>query len=326
MIDPIRWGIIATGNIAHKLAHDIKTMPDAQLMAVGSRSRESADAFAQEFGIPHAYASYEEVANDPDVDVVYVATPNDLHAGNVRACIEAGKAVLCEKPFTLNAAQAKPLIELARRKRVFLMEAMWSRFIPTHRKLYDMVRTGALGEIRMIQGDFGFKAEYDPANRLFNPARGGGALLDLGVYPIALTVRLLGAPDTISGHVTMTESGVDEQSAVVLGYKSGALAVLTSSAAVQTFNEARVFGTKGRARLEEPFWKADQLSTYIEHQEQHYVLPREDWGYQYQLEEVHRCMRAGEIESPGMPHADTMTILTIMDTLRAQWGMKYPGE
>jgi predicted dehydrogenase len=326
VIDPIRWGIIATGNIAHKLAHDIKSMPDAQLMAVGSRSQESADAFAQEFGIPHAHGTYEGVANDPDVDVVYIATPNDLHAENVRACIEAGKAVLCEKPFTLNAAQAKPLIELARSKGVFLMEAMWSRFIPTHRKLYDMVRTGALGDIRMVQADFGFKAEYDPENRLFNPARGGGALLDLGVYPIALTVRLLGAPDTISGHVTLAASGVDEQSAVVFGYASGAFAVLTSSAGVQTFNEARVFGTKGRARLEEPFWKADQLSTYIEHQEQHYVLPREDWGYQYQLEEVHRCMRAGEIESPGMPHADTLTILTIMDTLRAQWGVKFPGE
>jgi predicted dehydrogenase len=266
------------------------------------------------------------VVNDPDIDVVYIATPNDLHAENVRACIEAGKAVLCEKPFTLNAPQARPLIELARRKRVFLMEAMWSRFIPTHRKLHDMVRTGALGEIRMLQADFGFKAEYDPENRLFNPARGGGALLDLGVYLIALTVRLMGEPETITSHVTMAASGVDEQSAVVFGYASGAFAVLTSSAGVQTFNEARIIGTKGRARLEEPFWKADQLSTYIEHQEQHYVLPREDWGYQYQLEEVHRCIRAGEIESPGMPHADTLAILSITDTLRAQWGVKFPGE
>lgn len=326
MIDPIRWGIIATGQIAHKLAHDIKSLPDAQLMAVGSRSQESASAFAKEFGIPHAHPTYEGVANDPDVDVVYIATPNDLHAENVRACIEAGKAVLCEKPFTLNAAQARPLIELARTKRVFLMEAMWSRFIPTHRKLHDMVRTGALGEIRMIQADFGFKAEYDPENRLFNPARGGGALLDLGVYPIALTVRLMGEPETITSHVTLAASGVDEQSAVVFGYASGAFAVLTSSAGVQTFNEARIIGTKGRARLEEPFWKADQLSTYIEHQEQHYVLPREDWGYQYQLEEVHRCIRAGEIESPGMPHADTLAILSITDTLRAHWGVKFPGE
>lgn len=295
-------------------------------MAVGSRSQESADAFAQEFGIPHAHSTYEGVANDPDVDVVYVATPNDMHADNVRACIEAGKAVLCEKPFTLNAAQARPLIDLAHSRGVFLMEAMWSRFIPTHRKLYDMAQTGALGDIRMIQADFGFKAEFNPDNRLFSPARGGGALLDLGVYPIALTVRLLGKPDTISGHVTLAETGVDEQSVVVLGYASGAFAVLTSSAGVQTFNEARIFGTKGRARLEEPFWKSDQLSTYIEHQEQHYVLPREDWGYQYQLEEVHRCIRAGEVESPGMTHEDTLTILTIMDTLRAQWGVKFPGE
>lgn len=326
MADPIRWGIIATGRIAHKMAHDLLTVPDAKIMAVGSRSQSSADTFAKEFGIPHAHGSYEAVAADPDVDVVYVATPNDQHAPNVRACLEAGKAVLCEKPFTLNKREAQPLIELSRRNGVFLMEAMWSRFIPAHRKLHDMAETGLLGEIRLIQADFGFRADYDPQNRLFDPQRGGGALLDLGVYPIALAVQLLGIPDRISGVATLSESGVDELSSILLGFPSGAMAVLTCASRTQTFNEARIFGTRGRAKLPEPFWKADHLVTIIDNQEQQYALPRDDWGYQYQIEEVHRCLRAGNVESPGMPHDHTLAIMEILDTLREQWGVKFPGD
>jgi dihydrodiol dehydrogenase / D-xylose 1-dehydrogenase (NADP) len=178
----------------------------------------------------------------------------------------------------------------------------------------------------MIQADFGFRTEYDPSNRIFSPAHGGGALLDVGVYPIALAVRLLGTPDRITGHTTLSESGVDEQSGILLGFASGALAVLTCAVRTQTYNEARIFGTRGRAKLHEPFWKADQLTTVIDNQEQSYVLPREDWGYQYQIEEVHRCIRTGAVESPGMLHSDTLTITRILDELRRQWGVKYPGE
>jgi len=323
---PIRWGILATGRIAHKMAHDLKTIPDAQIVAIGSRSRKNAAEFAAEHNIPHLYGSYAAAARDPDVDVVYVATPNDLHAENVRICLEAGKAVLCEKPFTLNARQAQPLIDLAQSKGVFLMEAMWSRFIPAHRKLHELAWTGALGEIRMVQADFGFRAEFDPLDRLFNPERGGGALLDLGVYPIALAVRLLGIPDRVTGFAQLTATGVDEQSGILLGFPSGAIATLTCASRTQTFNEARIYGTKGRARLHEPFWKADELTTVIDSQEQHYALPREEWGYQHQIEEVHRCIRAGEVQSPGMPHSDTLTVLRIMDELRKQWGVRFPGD
>lgn len=326
MAEPIRWGIIATGRIAHKFAHDLKTMPDAELVAVGSRTWEVAETFAREFDIPHAYGSYEGVASDADLDVVYIATPNDLHAANIRACLDVRKAVLCEKPFALNVAQAKPLIAQARRDGVFLMEAMWSRFVPAHRKLYDLVEAGVLGEVRMVQADFGFRTDYDPANRLFDPARGGGALLDVGVYPIALAIKLLGAPDRVTGSAALSESGVDEQAGIVLGFPSGAVAVLTCASRTQSFNDARIIGTNGRARLHEPFWKANQLTTIVDHQEQHYAVPRDDWGYQYQIEEVHRCMRAGLVESPGMPHADTLTIMGVLDELRAQWGVRFPME
>ncbi len=216
MNKPIKWGILATGRIAHKMAHDLKTIPDAQLVAVGSRSKEKADAFAAEHKVPRAWGSYAAAARDPEVEVVYIATPNDFHAENIRICLEAGKSVLCEKPFTLNAKQAEPLIDLAQAKGVFLMEAMWSRFIPAHRKLHELSWTGALGEIRMVQADFGFRADFDPADRLFNPERGGGALLDLGVYPLALAVRLLGIPDRVTGFAQLTATGVDEQSGILL--------------------------------------------------------------------------------------------------------------
>lgn len=326
MTDPIRWGILATGRIAGKMAHDLNTLPDAQLVAVGSRSQASADAFAAQYNIPHAYDSYEAVAADPNVDAIYIATPNDLHVDNVRMCLEAGKAVLCEKPFAINAAQAQPLLELSQQKNVFLMEAMWSRFIPTHRKLYEMSQTGAFGELRMVQADFGFRTDLNPESRLFNLERGGGALLDVGVYAIAVAVRFLGEPDRITGYAHIGETGVDEQSGILLGFPGGGIATLTCAIRTQTFNEARIFGTKGRARLHEPFWKATELTTVIDNQEQNYVLPREDWGYQYQIEEVHRCIRAGEYQSPGMPHRDTLIIARIMDELRKQWGIRYPGE
>lgn len=326
MSETIRWGIIATGEIAGKMAHDLKTLPDAELVAVGSRTQQNADEFAAEYGIPRAYDSYEAVANDPDVDVVYIATPNDLHVENALTCIEAGKAVLCEKPFAFNAEQAKKVFARAKEKGVFLMEAMWSRFLPTHRKLHELAWTGAFGDIRMIQADFGYRTEYNPEGRLFNLARGGGALMDVGTYTIALAVRLLGKPDRITGYANLTDSGVDEQASVLLGFPSGGMAVLNCATRTKLFDEARIFGTKGRARLHESFWKGDQLTTFIDNQEQHYSMPREDWGYQYQAREVHRCLRAGELESPTMPHEDSLTILGIMDTLREQWGIRYPGE
>lgn len=322
----IRWGILATGRIAHKLAHDIGTMADGEVVAVGSRAQATADAFAVEFGASKAYDTYEAVIHDPDVDVVYVAAPNHLHYPNVMACLRAGKPVLCEKPFALNARHAQEMIDYAQRNDTFVMEALWSRFIPAHRKLYDLAWTGALGEIRMLNAEFGFRAQFDPMGRLFDPAQGGGALLDLGVYAIALAVKLLGVPDRVTGFAQLSATGVDEQSSIILGYPSGAVANISCAIRTQLSNDARIYGTKGRARLHEPFWRPDELTTVIDDVEQHYSIPRQNWGYQHQLEEVHRCLREGHAESPLMPHDDTLAIVRIMDELRRQWGVRFPDD
>lgn len=323
---PIRWGILGTGNIARKLAHDIGTMDDAEVVAVGSRSQANADAFASAQSVPNAYGSYNELIRDPNVDVIYVATPNHMHYQNTMACLRSGKPVLCEKPFALNTRQAQEMIDYAERHNLFVMEAIWSRFIPAHRKLYDLAWTGALGEIRMIDAEFGFRAQFDPASRLFDPTKGGGALLDLGVYALALVVKLLGTPDRVTGFAQLSATGVDEQSAIVLGFPSGAVASISCAIRTQLSNDARIYGTKGRARLHEPFWRPDELTTVIDDIEQHYAIPRENWGYQHELEEVHRCLREGHVESPLITHDDTLTIARIMDDLRKQWGVTYPGD
>lgn len=322
-----RWGIMATGRISRQFAQDMKNhVPDAVLTAVGSRSTDTANAFADEFEIANRHTDYKSLAEDPDVDVVYVGTPNNLHYQNVKDCLNAGKAVLCEKPFMLNGKQAQELVDLAQKKNVFLMEAMWTRFLPMHKALYEFVQHGGLGEIRMVQANFGFRTNFDPTSRLFDPVLGGGALLDVGVYVLAFAVRYLGMPTHISGYADVGATGVDEQSGYVLGYPSGAMAVLTSAVRTQGYNEASLLGTKGRARVQERFHEGTTYITEVDGSTTSHHVPLEETGLHYQAIEVHRCLREGLVESPGMPHDDTLAIARVMDTLRAQWGVKYPGE
>lgn len=322
-----RWGILATGRISKQFANDLKNhVPDAVLTAVGSRSQESADSFADQFDIPNRHTDYAAVANDPDVDIIYVGTPNNLHYENVKASIEAGKAVLCEKPLMLNSHQAQELIDLARKKNVFLMEAMWTRFLPMHKALYEFVQHGGLGEIRMVQANFGFRAAFDPTNRLFDPVLGGGALLDVGVYVLAFAIRYLGMPTHVSGFADIGATGVDEQAGYVLGYPSGATAVLTSAVRSHTYNEAVLIGTKGRARVHARFHEGITYTTEIDGVSETHTYPLEESGLQYQAMEVHRCLREGLVQSPSMTHDDSLAIARVQDNLRAQWGIKFPGE
>jgi predicted dehydrogenase len=326
-LQKFRWGIMATGRISKQFAQDLQThIPDAVLTAVGSRSQASADAFADQFNIPNRHTDYAAVANDPDVDVVYIGTPNNLHYENVKACLNAGKAVLCEKPFMLNSRQAQELVDLAQKKNVFLMEALWTRFLPMHKALHEFVQRGGLGEVRMVQANFGFRAAFDPTNRLFDPVLGGGALLDVGVYVLAFAIRYLGMPTHISGFADVGATGVDEQAGYVLGYPSGATAVLTSAVRTHTYNEATLIGTKGRARVHERFHEGTVYTTEIDGVTENHTIPLEESGLQYQAMEVHRCLRAGLVQSPGMPHDDTLAIARVMDNLRAQWGITFPGE
>lgn len=226
----VRWGILATGGIAASFAEDLRELKDdAEIVAVGSRRLESARAFADRFGIPRAYGSWTELADDEGVDVVYVATPHSAHRVAAGLCLRAGRSVLCEKPFTVNAVEARELADLARTHGRFLMEAMWTYCNPVVRRLTELVADGAVGEVRSVHADFGLAGPFDPGHRLLDPALGGGALLDLGVYPVSFAHLLLGEPDEVQAWAHLTEDGVDDNTGMLLGYDSGAMAVLSCS-------------------------------------------------------------------------------------------------
>jgi dihydrodiol dehydrogenase / D-xylose 1-dehydrogenase (NADP) len=324
----IRWGILGTGGIARKFAEGLALLPDARMTAVGSRTQASADSFGAEWKIPNRHGSYSALMSDPEVDAIYIATPHPLHHANALGCLAAGKAVLCEKPFTINARQLDEVIALARGKRLFLMEAMWTRFLPAFVKIRSLLAEGAIGEIRQVQADFAFQADFDPQGRLFNPALGGGALLDLGVYPISLASMVLGeAPRRIASLAVLGSTGVDEQSAAVLEYSAGRLAVLSFSLRFTSPQEACIIGTAGRIRIHRPWWHAETITvSQTGREEETITLPHLGNGYAHEALEVMECLRAGKLESRVMPNEESLRIMQTMDAIRAEWGLKYPEE
>jgi predicted dehydrogenase len=327
MSNKVRWGIIGTGHIAKKFAEGLLSLPEAELVAVGSRSQVSADDFAAWYGIPHRHTTYAGLASDPDVDAVYVATPHPFHKDNSLLCLNAGKAVLCEKPFTLNAAQAEEVIKLARAKRLFLMEAMWTRFLPILVEVRELLAEDAIGDVRMLSADFGFRADWDPKGRLLNPELGGGALLDVGVYALSLASAVFGIPARVAGLAHVGATGVDEQLGIVLGYGQGQLAILSAAVRTNSPQEALLMGTEGSIRIHSPWWKPTALTLSKTGQADEVVeLPYSSNGYNYEAAEVIACLRAGKTESDIMPPDETLAIMKTMDQLRAEWGLKYPME
>lgn len=327
MADTIRWGIMGTGNIAAQFARGLAALSDAELVAVGSRTQQSADAFADLFGAPRRHATYADLANDPDIDAVYIATPHNLHKENTLLCLDAGKAVLCEKPLAVNAAEAAEMIRAARVKKRFLMEAMWTRFFPLMGRVREMLSAGVIGEVRMLLADLGFRMPFDPASRLFDPELAGGALLDVGVYPVSLASMVLGAPTRITGMADLGETGVDEQSVVILGYENGQLAVLLSALRTVTPQAAHILGTAGRIHLHRQWWTPAALTLSLEGQDDQVIeAPFEGNGYNYEAAEVGRCLREGRLESDAMPLDESLSIMQTLDAIRAQWGLKYPME
>ncbi len=325
----IRWGILGTGSIANTFATGLDFLPDAELVAVGSRKQETADAFADRYHIPHRHPSYESLANDPDVDVIYVCTPHPMHAANTSLCLRARKAVLCEKPFTINATEAQVLIETARRNKVFLMEAMWTRFLPLMGKVRELVAQKAIGDVRTVMAEFGFRAEYDRRVRLFTPELGGGAMLDVGVYTVSFASMVMGgiAPLQVASLADIGQTGVDEQSAYLLGYPGGRLAVLYSAVRTNSAHEGWVLGETGRIRIHAPVFHPTRLTLTAEGKgEQVLDVPYEGNGFNYEAAEVMRCLCAGKLESDILPLSESLTIMQTMDRLREPWGLKYPTE
>ncbi|MFO7166788.1 MAG: Gfo/Idh/MocA family oxidoreductase [Chloroflexota bacterium] len=324
--DTIRWGILGTGNMASQLALALARLPDAQVIAVASRSQARAESFADGAGIPRRYGSYAALLDDPDVDVVYVATPHTEHHRNTLDALRAGKHVLCEKPFAINAAEAEEMIAAARERRLFLMEGVWMRFLPLMDDLRALLRDGAIGDVRMFLADFGFQAEFDPKSRLFDPRLAGGSLLDVGIYPVNMASLLFGRPEQIASVAHIGETGVDEQAAMVLRYSGGRLASLTSSIRTDTPNEAFICGSEGSIRIHRRWWVPEIMTVTAGARQETIHRPMVGNGYVHEAEEVMRCIREGRTESPLMPLDETLAIMRTLDDLRAQWGLVYPQE
>jgi len=320
----VRWGIVGPGGIAAQFAKDLPLVAGAELAAVGSRSPENAAAFAERYGFARAHGSYADLAADPDVDVVYVATPHAQHFDAALLCIEAGKAVLVEKPITLDLASAARLVQAAHANNVFLMEAMWMRLNPAVRKIQELVEEGVIGWVSAIHADFGLQGPFPAEHRLRNPRLGGGALLDLGVYPIHLAHLIMGSPTAVRSWAHLTPEGVDENTGVLLGWQPGAVAALTCSINGESRNAASITGTDGRIDIPPGFFVPREFTlTRSGKAPETYQFPFDGNGYQFEAAEVQRCLLAGELESPLMPHATTLEIMGLLDTIREEIGVTY---
>ncbi|MFE0452303.1 Gfo/Idh/MocA family protein [Streptomyces sp. NPDC058914] len=328
--DSVRWGILATGGIAGAFTADLIDLPDAEVVAVASRTETSAQAFAERFGIPRAYGDWEQLAWDEDIDVVYVATPHAAHRTAAGLCLKAGRNVLCEKPFTLNVREAEELVALARDNGRFLMEAMWMYCNPLIRRLKSLIDDGAIGEVRTVQADFGLEGPFPPSHRLRDPAQGGGALLDLGVYPVSFAHLLLGEPTGVSAQAVLSPEGVDLQTAAALSWESGALAALHCSVVGGTGTSASVTGSRGRIDIPSGFFHPDLLVLHRAGRDpEEFAADPADGPrttFRHEAREVMRAIRAGETESPLVPLDGTLAVMRTLDTIRKGIGVRYPGE
>ncbi|OUM96576.1 MAG: dehydrogenase [Thermobacillus sp. ZCTH02-B1] len=321
----IKWGIMGTGSISGLFAADLKKVEGAELVAVGSRSRERAERFAAEHGAKRAYGSCGELAADPEVDIVYVGTIHPAHRDNMLALIRGGKAVLCEKPFTMNAKQAEEVIREARARGVFLMEAMWTRWLPPIVKVREWLREGKIGDVVMMTADFGFDAGWNPEGRLLNKELGGGALLDAGIYPVSFASMVFGGqPKRIASAARIGETDVDEHFAALFEYDGGRIAQVAAAVRLKTATEAVLYGTKGQIRIPDFLWtKTATLLVYGE-EPVTFTDDRDTRGYNFEAMEAMRCLREGRKESDVMPLDETLAVMRTLDAIRAQWNLVYP--
>jgi predicted dehydrogenase len=329
---PLRWGVVATGNIARTVTAQLVRLEDAALHAVSSRDAARARAFADDLGAPVAYGDgggtlgYERLAADPDVDVVYVATPHGQHYDVAKPLIEAGKHVLIEKSFTITGAEAAALADLAAERGVFAMEAVWTRFLPVYQRALDIVASGELGDVRWVQGDLGFAATRDPRARLWARADGGGALLDLAVYPFTWAFGALGMPSGVHAVGSLTDEGVDASHALTLTYPNGAVAQLLGTLDAQAARTATIGGTRGTLRTFAPLTGPEGFMVMVGDDHRREEVGLGSARYAWMLREVTRCVQQGLLESPTMPLSHTVATLRLFDLARAQLGVTYPND
>ena len=318
MTTPVRWGVMGTGRIAATFASDLRLIDAGEVVAVGSRRRDSAERFAREFNVARPYDSYEALVEDADVDAVYVATPHPFHFENASLALRHAKPVLVEKAFTMNGAQARDLVALARSAGLFMMEAMWTRFLPHVVAIREIVARGTLGDIVMFEADHGKWFAPDPGHRLFAPELGGSAMLDLGVYPVSFASMLLGAPARMVAMVDPAFTGVDGQASMIFGYDSGAQALLTCTSRARSATRACITGTEARLEIDGDFYAPTSFRVIPrtgEVSEYHFDVAGR--GLRFQAVEVARCLRAGLLESPVMPLDESIAIMETMERVMA---------
>ena len=326
----IRWGILGCGRIARKFASDLQYVQDARLVAVGSRHQSTADAFAAEFPVLYSHDNYEALAENSEVDVIYIATPHALHHEHTLMCLERKKAVLCEKALALNSRQVKEMIGMARKENVFFMEALWTKFLPHYEKVMGLITAGELGEIRSMLVNFGFIPQAPVPKRLLDPALGGGTMLDIGIYNVFITLSVLGRPDEIEATMDPATTGIDEQCAVLFKYRNGALAQLFSSFSSNLSTEADINGSKGRIRLAHRFYEpSTTIEFYPGRVDSKQILPfskESGTGYQYEARHVGECLQKGLTESPVMTHGDSLLLMETLDRIREAAGIRYDAD
>ena len=327
MQNKINWGIIGPGNIAHKFAHDLLLSKTARLYGVASRSPERAREFARKYKAVKHYDSYAQLAADPDIDVVYIATPHTFHFENTMMCLKEGKAVLCEKPMGVSSKEVKTMIAEAKARNLFLMEAMWTRFIPATEKLLELLENGAIGRVNFIRADFGFRAGPDRPKRVFDKKLGGGSLLDIGIYPLYLALLLLGMPENVKAMARMTGTGVDSYCAMLLGYPKGEKAILESTIEAQTPTEAWIYGENGTIHLHPPFLHSNRISLFTnKKRSKDLKIKYKGFGYYHEIEEITHCLRNGKTESEKMPLSVSMDLMTLMDRVKKEIGLEYEAD
>ncbi len=319
----IKWGILGCGKIAHKFAEDLTTITNAKLHAVGSRDIQKAKNFASKYDADFYYGSYEQLSNDEEIDVVYIATPHVFHYENTLMCLTHKKAVLCEKPLAMNSFQVKEMIKTAKKNEVFLMEALWTYFLPHYEYVLDLIESKELGVIRSLKADFGFRTTFDATSRIFNKQLGGGSLLDVGIYPLFAALSILGYPDKVEAKATIGKTGVDETCSIGLHYNNGITASLFSAITKKTSTEATIELENGIININSRFHEPTSITIYQDGKSKVYEFPVDTNGYNYEATHVNQMLLQNRTESTIMTFDKSLELINLLDTVREKIGLYY---
>lgn len=325
MKEMINWGIIGLGKIAHKFAADLNLSDNAVLYGVASRDTAKAKLFKEKYKSVESYQTYEALADDPVIDIVYIATPHVFHFENAMMCLKKGKSVLCEKPMGMNSEQVKTLVEEARRRNLFLMEGIWTRFIPATEKLLELIDEGVIGKLISVRADFGFKSSFDSESRIFNKKLGAGSLLDIGIYPVYLSLLLLGLPKNIKAFARMTKTDVDSYCAMLFDYENGSKANLESTIEADTPVEGYIYGSKGSIKMHSRFHHTERLTISINGKSETLEMKIEGNGYLHEIDEVNRCLMNRQAESEKLPLSKSINLMSILERVMVEIGLNYEG-